>query len=394
MMDGRRVARARESDMRHWLILLVVVIQSASGCTHLALERRTLNQASTLSNLQYQQVLDNLALFACNPDALPWHLKLNGASVQVTDQGTGLFAFSWGGGKSGSYAPSLTAQRGIVNQWSGIPTVDPDSLELLSLAYQKALCPQDPNGTIRERIMSKIGELALVYDLVLTKETLDKVIDGNPHLEPTNKWQLKRKNEDLHEQLNKVFDQIAKLSRPPTEVEVDNYAQKLSAKLTDETRGEARAKLQAQQAQQSVTATQMRVGVEDQLVKLVREAKVLPYIPRYPYSGRAEHNPHDIHQAEEQINVLLQLAEDGEYLSPWICVARSRTGLPCDVCYVGHYCGCGCDCYVGVPPNRIATLRDFTLAVLTLAPIAAEESVPGLPTSSVTFSPTISGGGH
>ena len=64
-------------------IALFAVLVFSSGCTHTALERRTVNQASTMADLQFHQVLDNLAMFACNPDALAWHLKLAGGTIQV-----------------------------------------------------------------------------------------------------------------------------------------------------------------------------------------------------------------------------------------------------------------------------------------------------------------------
>ncbi|MEO2088158.1 MAG: hypothetical protein ABGY75_01500, partial [Gemmataceae bacterium] len=78
--------------MRPVLLIAAVAMCCGLGCTHTALERRTVKQASTLTDLQYQQVLDNMAMFACNPDTMPWHLKLKGGLVQIADQGSGGFA--------------------------------------------------------------------------------------------------------------------------------------------------------------------------------------------------------------------------------------------------------------------------------------------------------------
>ncbi|HYV37414.1 MAG TPA: hypothetical protein VE988_17035 [Gemmataceae bacterium] len=380
--------------MRLWMMLATVALLTGTGCTHTALEKRTLNQASTLTDLQYLQVLDNLAMFACNPAALPWHMKLTSASIQVTDQGTVSFLDSMVHSKppiAYTLTSTLTAQRGVVNQWGGCPTVSADNLELLALAYQKALCPQDQDGKIREALYEKIAELAVLYNLVLTKETLDNAISSNKKLEVAKRWLLIRKNEDLHEQLDKVFDQVAKLSRPITDVQVDNYAQRLSNKVTEETRGEARAKLQVQQAQQVLTVQQTRIGVEDQIVSLTREICALPYVPRYPVTGRAEHNPHDIHLAQYKVKMLLDLAEAPQFADPWVCTSSSRSGLPEGACYVGQFCKCGCQCYACVPQTRLATLRDFTLIVLSLAPIETQESPPNLPSGGVTYSPTVGG---
>ncbi len=103
--------------------------------------------------------------------------------------------------------------------------------------------------------------------------------------------------------------------------------------------------------------------VEDQIVKLAREISDLPYTPRYPFSGRAEHNPHDVGQAQDKIKSLMALAEKPQFMVPWVVVGRKKD-IPKCACYVGHYCNCRCDCYIWVMPNQLGILRDFTLAVL------------------------------
>jgi hypothetical protein len=386
-----------EMAMRAWLIIAAVAV-SCSGCTAAALERRTINQASTLTELQYLQVLDNIAMFACNPDALPWHMKLTSASIQVTDQGTATFLESILEMKPpATYTTTMTlsAQRGIVNQWGGLPAVDPEDLQLLELAYQKAIDPQDPTHRIRAELFAKIAELAVQYNVLLSSDTLNKMLDCNTKLEESKRWLLRHKSQELYEQLERVFDQVAKLSLPISDIQVDNYAQRLTNKVTEETRGEARAKLQLQQAQMSASVQQVRVGVEDQIVSLTREACSLPYIPRYPVTGRPEHNPYAIQLVQNKIKSLLDLAEAPQFAQPWVCAAPSRTALPEGACYVGHFAKCGCHCYVTVPPVNMATLRDFTLIILTLAPIETQESASSSTTGTITYSPTVSGGsGH
>jgi len=44
---------------------------AAFGCTDAQLRRSTVRQASTLSELQYQQVLENLATLCVDPNVLP-----------------------------------------------------------------------------------------------------------------------------------------------------------------------------------------------------------------------------------------------------------------------------------------------------------------------------------
>jgi len=143
--------------------MLIIVL--AAGCTHLALERRTVKQAATLADLQSQQVLDNLAMFASNPQALPWHLKLKDGLVQVTDQASGGITgvFSWPRDVGSSVSPNISAQRAVVGQWSGEPAIGADDLELLALAYQKAVMPVD--AQLDKEIRLKIWKLVVTCEL-------------------------------------------------------------------------------------------------------------------------------------------------------------------------------------------------------------------------------------
>ena len=75
--------------MRAVLVILAVGLACLTGCTTGRLRQRTINQGSTLPELQYQQVLDNLALFAANPASLPWHVNLREGTTQITDSVTG-----------------------------------------------------------------------------------------------------------------------------------------------------------------------------------------------------------------------------------------------------------------------------------------------------------------
>ena len=75
--------------MRNSILLVpwIVVTQQLSGCMSQQLRftaRRTVN---ALPDLQYQQVVDNLAKIASNPGFLPYLAVAGQGSVQVTDNG-------------------------------------------------------------------------------------------------------------------------------------------------------------------------------------------------------------------------------------------------------------------------------------------------------------------
>ena len=124
-----------------WKWSLVIPLTLAlPGCANVQLKYSTVRSASTLTDLQYQQVLDNLAMYCVDPTALPWHVNLQNGAVQVADAGsigtiaqTDLsHAFTW--------SPYFTGTRSIVTQWSTIPVTDDTTLRLLRQAYQIAIC--------------------------------------------------------------------------------------------------------------------------------------------------------------------------------------------------------------------------------------------------------------
>jgi len=100
------------------------------------LKQRTINQAGTLPDLQYQQVLDNLALFAANPSALPWHVNLREGTTQITDSGSAGALVDLG--PPVSTQPQAFGSRTVVAQWGMSPVIDATELRLLRIAYRRA----------------------------------------------------------------------------------------------------------------------------------------------------------------------------------------------------------------------------------------------------------------
>jgi hypothetical protein len=124
-------------------ILIPLVLLASEGCTSAQLRTTTLNQGSTLSDIQYQMVLRNLATFAENPSAVPWHLSITLGTSQVTDSGTGRIGLLWNFPRRVSdqlftFNPSASASRTVVQQWSTNPIVHTDALKLLQMAYRRA----------------------------------------------------------------------------------------------------------------------------------------------------------------------------------------------------------------------------------------------------------------
>ncbi len=70
--------------MRSGIVLLISVL-SCTGCQALALKRCTLEQGATPTDIRYQEVLDDLAMVAHDPYALPAYSSIFAGSAVVTD---------------------------------------------------------------------------------------------------------------------------------------------------------------------------------------------------------------------------------------------------------------------------------------------------------------------
>jgi hypothetical protein len=128
--------------------LLIGLLPFVGGCmTHCVLRDDTVKTTNTLTDLQYKQVLDNVARFQHNPDTVPSFAVANAGTVSVLD--------TTGAGVSPTYSPTLTfsqqgggalpilsllfpftASRAVTENWSLTPITDADNLRRLRCAYR------------------------------------------------------------------------------------------------------------------------------------------------------------------------------------------------------------------------------------------------------------------
>ena len=124
------------TPMRIVRVLFLLGLACSTGCTSGRLRQRTINQGSTLPELQYQQVLDNLAQFATRPGSLPWHVNLKEGTTQVTDSVSGGRRMDLG--PPVTWFPQLLGSRTAVAQWGMSPVINATELRLLRIAYRRA----------------------------------------------------------------------------------------------------------------------------------------------------------------------------------------------------------------------------------------------------------------
>lgn len=349
-----------------WRLLAILVLcLPACGCTHLRLQKTTVDQGSTLTGMQQQLVLDNLAMFACNPHAVAWHVRVTGGLAQVSDQG--------GGFLSGLFitAPQVITdvgvQRNVLDQWNLQTVIEPDDLQMLQIAYQKAITPFDPDGSIRRLAFEKISEMSCEFHIVLKRDIVRQVIDCMRFdASDAEKAELNR----IEGLLMGLYDRLEAES-----VEVEKFEP------------------------QTLVHQGMRMPselefVREEIIKLVGGLNDDPIIPRRtPF--RTERNIGLIEQAQGKIAALVELValdEPGKpnpFSTPWLGHACRKKDIPCNACLVGHYKGCEGECYVYVLPDRRETFRDFMLLLLGLVPPDAQDNAPPAAGVGAAFSPNL-----
>ena len=137
-------------------VLALAILGCLSGCTSSRLRQRTINQARTLPELQYQQVLDNLAQIAVNPAALPWHVNLREGTTQITDTGSGGAAVDLG--PPPMTLPQVFASRTVVVQWGMSPVIDATELRLLRTAYRRTGSTEMPDPEFLARLAQTLKD--------------------------------------------------------------------------------------------------------------------------------------------------------------------------------------------------------------------------------------------
>jgi hypothetical protein len=130
-------------------VILSGLLTLMTGCQSILVERNTVSMAERLSDIQYGQVMDNLALVADNPGALP-HFVLTDSGktvVQETDQTS--FSMAWAlivynmprfsNTVLSNASPAVQYIHQDADEWDGEPALQPVQELLMRDLYHKAL---------------------------------------------------------------------------------------------------------------------------------------------------------------------------------------------------------------------------------------------------------------
>lgn len=110
---------------------IALVICFASGCAHHRLAGNSVRHAETISEVQEQQVLDNLALFCSDPGALPHFATPSGGATGVSENKTASSSLGFNATTLTSVSPSLNGTLGLTENWTLSPVNNPQKLNLI-----------------------------------------------------------------------------------------------------------------------------------------------------------------------------------------------------------------------------------------------------------------------
>lgn len=129
------------------VVASLLTISNLGCATHRALHQHTVAANITVTDIYYQQVLNNVALFVNNPASMPSFSVVTAGTVNIQDQA--------GGSLSPTYSPTLPYQlqgggalpilsilfgvngsRTISENWSTSPVTDSDNIRRMRCAFQ------------------------------------------------------------------------------------------------------------------------------------------------------------------------------------------------------------------------------------------------------------------
>lgn len=124
---------------RSGLFLILLCASVASGCMNRQLRWAACRIVNTLPELQYQQVVDNLAATASNPGILPYLAMVGQGSIQVTDIGNSSVGINLTRSVLTSSVLGLGAQRNVTGTWSLGTVTSPEKIRAMQAVYERAV---------------------------------------------------------------------------------------------------------------------------------------------------------------------------------------------------------------------------------------------------------------
>ncbi len=128
--------------MRQFCLATFLLVM-CSGCLHVPLQKNFLQQSKTISEIEHQQVIDNLAKFMVNPASLPHFALPDSGTSQMTAQGSTGLDLNYTRVLFSSWKYTLGGNATEQENWVMKPVNDPGRLRRMQCAYQLAIGARD-----------------------------------------------------------------------------------------------------------------------------------------------------------------------------------------------------------------------------------------------------------
>jgi hypothetical protein len=129
----RRCAGARP------VFLALLALASVPGCMSQQLRATARRTVNALPDLQYQQVIDNLAKIVANPGFLPYLAIAGQGSVQVTDNGSSMLGLNTVSNVPVPGTLSMGTSRNVTGTWSLGTVTSPEKIRSMQAIYLRAV---------------------------------------------------------------------------------------------------------------------------------------------------------------------------------------------------------------------------------------------------------------
>jgi hypothetical protein len=121
------------------VVLSFVIGGLASGCMNQQLCLATNRTVKTLPDLQYQQVVDNLAMIAANPGYLPYLAVAGQGSIQVTDNHNSSLGLRLSSAPILPQSLGLGGSRDVTGTWSLGTITSPEKIRGMQTLYRRGI---------------------------------------------------------------------------------------------------------------------------------------------------------------------------------------------------------------------------------------------------------------
>ncbi len=345
------------------ILTAFVVAIALPGCTALRLQQSVTSQATTLADLHYQQVLNNLALFSAVPDALPSHVQIHDGSAQLQDFGQA--SVSPEIGHDVKTTLGLAGSRTVVEQWGISPVTDDVEVRIIRIAYRRAIGLPD------------------LMDRDLANDLAEQICKQTAETSDVDRRELNSTSEHMREEFaRRLGDRASALLARETDPQkrADAYQD-----IINET-----AILDTYYNLKFIGANSGSIILDDEydsdptLEKFRPDiySPILYHKPVVPLKETKDQERERLRNLANQIRVATALARtarqdvkdtqaDLRKIGPGWFETGYHGDVPKGACYVGR---CG-DHYAWVSPSGMKGLADFTVNILKFSSLVKENSV-------------------